>query len=354
MQRQPSSNRLECVMRPTLRFLLSTFLLSAGCQHISLRNHTERQASTLPALQYDQVLDNIAMFIANPDALPFFSTAGQGQTSNNYQINPSGGLQLGPVTLGSALPFFGLSQVSLGLAETAAENEQWSTNSVLNPDILALMRCVYRKTVGKCACDLNAEQNLQAFFSGHPEFLEAMRPGWYGVGSHHDVPKGALCVRHCNKTYVWVTSEGIDYLTRLTLAILDLATVATPLVIPDPAGTGIDLAKYTELVSMAKDLSQILSQSLINSQPPPLPTAAPGAGNTNTVMPGFVAIQNDLNLIMLALSGIIDQKTPSEVVGKGSLHTFTYMYPVRDKGTGGIRFEKKSEQIEVTSEMSGA
>ena len=79
-------------MRSYACWILPFLLIVTGCQSISLRNHTERQARTLADLQYDQVLDNIAMFSENPSSLPFFSAAAQGQTSNNYQVNPTSGL----------------------------------------------------------------------------------------------------------------------------------------------------------------------------------------------------------------------------------------------------------------------
>lgn len=58
----------------------------------------------------------------------------------------------------------------------------------------------------------------------HLLYISALRPGWYGVGRRRDVPRNACYVgRHCD-TYVWVTAENIDQLTRLTLAILDIHT----------------------------------------------------------------------------------------------------------------------------------
>jgi hypothetical protein len=335
-------------MRPTILAILPLFLLPAGCQSTSLRHHTERQARSLTELQYNQVLDNIAMFSENPNSLPFFSTAAQGQTSNNYQINPTTGLQFGSLALASA-PFFTLNQVGTSLGGTVAESEQWNTNSVLNPDLLALMRCVYQKTVGTCACDPDTEKTLRAFFAGHDSFIEAMHPGWYGVGRRCDVPKCAKYVRHCGDTFVWVMPEGVDYLTRLTMAILDLATVQTPLVLSDPAGMGIDFAKYNQLVSMAKDLSQVLAQSLINQQPPPYPTTT--TTPATNVMPGFIAIQTDLNCVLLALSGVIEKKTADQVTAKGYEHKFTYMHAIRDKDNKVTGFEPRTESIQLTDEM---
>ena len=53
-----------------LRFLLCGLaLLATGCGSIQLQRSTIRQARTLSDLQYQQVLDNLAMFSCNSDAL---------------------------------------------------------------------------------------------------------------------------------------------------------------------------------------------------------------------------------------------------------------------------------------------
>jgi hypothetical protein len=58
-------------------------------------------------------------------------------------------------------------------------------------------------------------------------YLPALQPGWYGVGHRRDVPRNAEYVGRYGKTYVWVLPENMDQLSRLTLAMLDLETVAT-------------------------------------------------------------------------------------------------------------------------------
>jgi hypothetical protein len=237
-----------------LRFLLPAAMLLAGCQHISLRNHTERQARTLTELQYSQVLDNIALFTQNPNALPFFSVAGQGQTSNNYAPSPSGGLGWDLLNFNNGPPLFFFDKANVAMTGTFTANEGWNTLSVLNPDVLLLMRCVYQKVVGYSGCDCDCEKKVQAFFAGQPCYLDAMRPGWYGVGRRCDVPRCAVYVGRYGHRYVWVTAEGVDPLTRLTLAILDLATIAPPFVLPDPQAS-----KIKQLTDTAKDLTGILS-----------------------------------------------------------------------------------------------
>lgn len=242
-------------MRLVCFLSLPVAVLIAGCQHLSLRNHTERQARTLTELQYSQVLDNIALFTQNPNALPFFSVAGQGQTSNNYAPAPTGGLNWDLLNFNNGPPLFFFDKANVGITATFTSNEGWNTVSVLNPDALLLMRCVYQKVVGYPACDCDCEKKLQLYFAGHPCYLESMRPGWYGVGCRCDVPKCVAFVGRYGHRYVWVTADGVDSLTRLSLAILDLATIAPGFVLPDPQANLIK-----QLTDTAKDLTSILSQ----------------------------------------------------------------------------------------------
>ena len=44
-------------------------LALCGCTQVQLQKHTVRQGATLPEVQYQQVLDNLAMFACNPNSL---------------------------------------------------------------------------------------------------------------------------------------------------------------------------------------------------------------------------------------------------------------------------------------------
>ena len=53
--------------------------------------------------------------------------------------------------------------------------------------------------------------------------LQKVPVGWFGVGRKHDVPKNARYVAHEGKTYVWVTPEHLEEMSKFTMVILDLA-----------------------------------------------------------------------------------------------------------------------------------
>ncbi|HWG45656.1 MAG TPA: hypothetical protein VN688_23040 [Gemmataceae bacterium] len=178
-------------------------------------------------LQYQEVLDNIAMFIDNPYALPWHVTPIYG----NVQVQDSG--QIAPgltfVPTGRALnPFalqfqgsrqlqeswtvtpavYNIKKYNYGYGGINGENE-W-TGPVL---VLDDVRHAYQVVVGAKP----AEKCLETYYR--------LGPGWYHVGKKKEVPKDACYVgRHCG-TYVWVTREGLQGLGDTAVAILELTAI---------------------------------------------------------------------------------------------------------------------------------
>lgn len=60
-------------------------LFSVGCAHVPLARNTLKQVQTVADIQEQQVLDNIARAVAEPDSTPFYSVpkAGSTQVSQN-------------------------------------------------------------------------------------------------------------------------------------------------------------------------------------------------------------------------------------------------------------------------------
>ena len=96
-----------------------------------------------------------------------------------------------------------------------------AADDVLGPDDLER----YRRPILKYS---RMEHEPTEFVSDgdthHLLYISALTPGWYSVGRKRDVPKNACSVGSYCDTYVWVTPENVDLLTRLTLAILDIHT----------------------------------------------------------------------------------------------------------------------------------
>ena len=81
-------------------------------------------------------------------------------------------------------------------------------------------------------------QALTSYAQQHPEpkgvygktlndLYHRIGPGCLGVRRRCDVPKNACYVGHHCNTYVWVTREGMENFTNLTIAVLDVSTADT-------------------------------------------------------------------------------------------------------------------------------
>jgi hypothetical protein len=207
--------------------LLSTL---SGCTHIALQKDTLRTASTLTDLQYQQVLDNVARFHANPDTVPSFAVV----TSGTVSILDTGGAGVSPTyspTLtfsqqgGGALPILSLL---FPFTVSRALTENWSLTPITDADNLRHLRCAFRLLVLGEATPNYAycTKQLKEFFAGEEADLADYYPprGWYGLGGKKDVPKEACYVGCHGDIYVWVTPEGMNGLATFTMGALDVAT----------------------------------------------------------------------------------------------------------------------------------
>jgi hypothetical protein len=224
----------------------------SGCATFQLTRRTLDQAATFPAVQNCQVLDNVARFSNNSAAIPYFAMI----TSGTAQVTDTGSITavvLPNYILGSTGHAIWSGQY--GPTASSAIQENWTILPVTDPDKLRRMRCAYQYLIQgqttACASDIGGMggqdclKEMREFFrpdgckgdtngqivdpSKCDECLESCLPrGWYHVGRKHDVPKDACYVGHDCNTYAWVTAEGLDGLSRFTLAIIDLATKSPP------------------------------------------------------------------------------------------------------------------------------
>jgi hypothetical protein len=217
-------------MRPTL-FCLPALLVLAGCQtHLSLRNNTLRTTATLTDLNYQQVLNNLAMFVANPSAMPSVAVINSGTVTVADQKTLSGNATYAPTITfgqqaGSGLPILSLL---LNPSGSRSLTENWSLLPVADVDNLRRIRCAFQLVVlgGRetTDCDSCLEQ-LRTFYQGETDRLDCVLPlGWFHSGGEKDVPRDACYVGHYCGTYVWVLRDGLEGLTRFTMTVIDLAT----------------------------------------------------------------------------------------------------------------------------------
>lgn len=202
---------------------------SLGCAtQRALHQHTVAANITVADIYYQQVLNNVALFVDNPASMPAFSVV----TAGTVNVQDQAGATLSPTyspTLtsqlqgGGALPIL---SILFGVNGSRTISENWSTAPVTDSDNIRRLRCAFQLLVGTetSECD-RCTDRLKGFFHGGTESFECMLPkDWFCVGAKGDVPKNACYVgNHCN-TYVWVTPDGVDGLSRFTMTVLDIAT----------------------------------------------------------------------------------------------------------------------------------
>ncbi|MFM9962731.1 MAG: hypothetical protein ACKV2Q_16090 [Planctomycetaceae bacterium] len=211
--------------------LLMTPWLSGCATQRALRQHTVSANITVADIYYQQVLNNIACFAANPAAMPSFAVVTAGTVNVEDQQGASFNPTYSPTLTrfsqgGGALPILSLL---FGVSATRSVSENWSTAPVTDSDNIRRLRCAFQVIVGagNAQCD-QCQDRLKGFFVGATESYECMLPmGWYCVGGKNDVPKDACHVGRYGDTYAWVMPDGVDGLTRFTITVLDIATGET-------------------------------------------------------------------------------------------------------------------------------
>jgi hypothetical protein len=165
----------------SLAWLAVAFFGLGGCTHTDLRQSTVAAGSTLTDLEYEMVLDNVAMFKSNPNFLPWHLKISQGSVQISDSLNPS-------LTYNSANP------ITRGwtIAGGRMWAESWTVTPTVNADELDRLARLYR---------------------------DAATASWVEEGF---APPGAPC-GHYGRKFVWVKSENLESLTTLTEKVLGAA-----------------------------------------------------------------------------------------------------------------------------------
>jgi hypothetical protein len=259
-------------------FIIGSACIS-GCTTGRLRQRTINQGSTLPELQYQQVLDNLAQFATNPSALPWHVNLKEGTSQVTDSLSGGAAVDIGPPVTWFPQLFGSRTAVA-----------QWGVSPVIDASELRLLRIAYRRAHGSTDmpspefldelahelkdqfasnADLRNESELFYEFQGNasrsskvldsriittnddtvcgdPEHLRErsplarnvcrkvgmiqndlamIQPGWFHVGRMRDVPKDACYFGKCGSCYVWVGPEGRDQLTEFTLTVLKISSL---------------------------------------------------------------------------------------------------------------------------------
>ena len=253
---------------------------ASGCASGRLRQRTINQGATLPELQYQQVLGNLAMFAKNPAALPWHVNLREGTTQITDSATAGALVDLGPPAV---------TQPQIFGSRTAVA--QWGMSPVIDTTELQLLRIAYRRAFGApdmpsrellddlahelkdqfaSNSDLRDESDLfyelesreaqkpsdvdaRVITTNDDDFctqpdaanrdisplaknvcrkietierdLARIQPGWFHVGCRSDVAKDACYFSKCGDCYVWVEPDGCEALTEFTLTVLKLSTL---------------------------------------------------------------------------------------------------------------------------------
>ena len=118
---------------------------ATGCTTGRLRQRTINQASTLPELQYQQVLNNLASFSVNPAALPWHVNLREGTTQLTDSVTGGSLVDLGPPAV---------TQPQLFGSRTAVA--QWGMSPVIDATELRLLRIAYRRARAWPRCPIQS------------------------------------------------------------------------------------------------------------------------------------------------------------------------------------------------------
>lgn len=198
----------------------------SGCAHTRLSRHSVKQARTLSDIQQQQVLENLALICSNPGALPHFATADGGGTRISDSANAGTRLSWNITTLTGVT---GDAGVSTNL------QENWTLNPINDPVKLDLIRCVLLYATGRINCDGgdlccdDCVNKLNLFFKSNDWATCDLPPPCFFRVLDREPCEDDCCVKWAEEcgTIVAVDRCRFAHLTRLTLAILDIATISS-------------------------------------------------------------------------------------------------------------------------------
>jgi hypothetical protein len=218
--------------------LLATACLS-GCTAMALKHESDKVSISVGDLYQQEVLDNLARFVDNYNAFPSFAYANQGAAI----ITDAGSAGASP-TLAT------ISSVLLNFSASRNIMDSYTLTPVNDPRKLELMRCAFQRAVSSCGYGAAAESqhcpdceaSFNTFYTGDAKTKVADQLNgqvtseclkapcrWFCAGPKKCVPKGCcIPVGHYCGTYVWVPPEGREYLSSLTIAIMDYAINSAP------------------------------------------------------------------------------------------------------------------------------
>ena len=150
----------------------ASVLASSGCMTTQLRHKVAEQASSLPDTYYQEVLDNLAMIVADPGRMPYFSDPQTSRVqitqtaSANYTLNWDL-ITVAPTGVLTLFNRYLLNEQSATLGGAQANLGEYASLTANDPDKLFSMRAAYRRTAGTATSE--DDEMLNEFYYRHFE-----------------------------------------------------------------------------------------------------------------------------------------------------------------------------------------
>lgn len=280
-------------------FLGVAISFAGGCAQHQLRNNTVLHAQTLSEIYRQQVLNNLAMFVYDPHALPSFAVANAGSSDIG---------NLGDVRVGVGALATGFDALGVNMRHQQTSKEAWTLSPVNDPQKLERMRSAYQAALASGNllsqsgnCHVCERQGLTLSRSTASE--ERVNPidgnatcCWFRRGCAKCLPEQDVSgyVGEYGDVRVWVPAGGRDELTRLILEILECALRDPPSAPRTPAVTVTEYLdasnNYTSFDKASKIIiSDVRRESIFDSIPkePTDPELAPLTVPAPPVLPAI-------------------------------------------------------------------
>jgi len=191
---------------------------------------------TEPDIYVDEVLENLARISNDPVAMPYFTLLNNGVPS----VADKATLNFGFLTFPAQSVVKQLHRQRGGqIGPLGAERDvggNWTLSPVNDPDRLTAMRYLYLWVLGRPLQNPIEAETLLKQYIGTDFQLANVPQSWFRYGRWHDVPKESCRSFHHHGTYYWIVPGMEEHLTKLTITMLDIATIA-PKSTPKPTQT---------------------------------------------------------------------------------------------------------------------
>jgi hypothetical protein len=243
----------------TFCWLLTTIALS-GCVTQSLRHQTSSQVATIMEMRYNEVIENLALIYANPEALPAYTSIFVGTTDVGDTVQATAATTWTRSQVGSG-PFVTLfSKQTLDIPFTRSVKDNWTLDPTVLPEKLTAIKLACRWAVyglesvkddpdfhclGKYRAPMSllpnpSEMRPECYFDVLDQ-LTSLENNYHRCWLHFcdglQRPRCAHYWASCHGKCVWVEPDGMEAFSQFTLVIQKIARATYDSALQPPVQT---------------------------------------------------------------------------------------------------------------------